>query len=236
MVPAVGSHAGKLNLLAAVIGAEASADDLIMFLDGDAFPIADPMRMVREALERTALVAIRRDENGGDKQPHPSFCVTSVATWRSLNGDWSEGYPWTDGRGDVTSDVGGNLLLLLELSETAWEPLLRSNTVDLHPVWFGVYGGVVYHHGSGFRPRISRADAAKRPRRSTPNAPGLRRLVPKLNSSLDRRWEKRTQARWQPVSERIYGQLVTDPQFFHQFLAVSNTKEKRMTVPSRRCS
>ena len=37
-----GSHAGKLNHMAREISHVAAEDDLIMFLDGDAFPIADP--------------------------------------------------------------------------------------------------------------------------------------------------------------------------------------------------
>ena len=38
LVPALGEHPGKLNLVAAEISAQAKADDLIVFLDGDAFP------------------------------------------------------------------------------------------------------------------------------------------------------------------------------------------------------
>src|ERR1700730_5514298 len=41
-----GEHAGKLNHLAIEIAREAFYEDLLMFLDGDAFPIADPMGLV----------------------------------------------------------------------------------------------------------------------------------------------------------------------------------------------
>ena len=77
-----GQHAGKLNHLAREICHVASDDDLIMFLDGDAFPIADPMPVIAESLEKAPLVAVRRAENANDPQPHPSFCVTTVGTWR----------------------------------------------------------------------------------------------------------------------------------------------------------
>ena len=40
VVPAIGRHSGKLDYLAAEIVGEADPDDLLMFLDGDAFPIA----------------------------------------------------------------------------------------------------------------------------------------------------------------------------------------------------
>lgn len=79
-----GPHAGKLNHLALEICHVAEDDDLIMFLDGDAFPIADPMPVVTAALEAAPLVAVRRAENANDPQPHPCFCVTTVGTWRSL--------------------------------------------------------------------------------------------------------------------------------------------------------
>ena len=221
VVPAVGSHAGKLNLLAAVIGAEARRDDLILFLDGDAFPIADPMPTIRDGLERTALVAIRRDENDGDTQPHPSFAATTVDTWRSINGDWSAGHPWVGRSGKSTSDVGGNLLRLLELAGASWQPVRRSNTRELHPLWFGVYGGVVYHHGAGFRPPISRADAAEAPRRHTADFPGLRGPSRKLNSWRDRRWRERRQAIAKAMSDRVYAQIRSDPTFHQQFLGAN---------------
>jgi hypothetical protein len=146
-----GSHAGKLNHLANEILRVANADDLVMFLDGDAFPIADPMPLIERSLQRAPLVAVRRRENAGDPQPHPCFCVTTAGAWRSLAGDWSAGYSWVNDAGERVSDVGGNLLRKLELTHTPWVPLLRSNRTNLDPVFFAIYSDVVYHHGAGFR-------------------------------------------------------------------------------------
>ncbi len=154
-----GPHAGKLNHLAMEISHVASDDDLIMFLDGDAFPIADPMPVITESLEKAPLVAVRRAENLGDPQPHPCFCVTTVGTWRSLPGDWSPGPVWPGVGGRPVSDVGANVMRALELSESPWAQLLRSNGSRLHPVFFAVYGEIVYHHGAGFRSGVvSRSD------------------------------------------------------------------------------
>jgi hypothetical protein len=155
-----GPHAGKLNHLALEICHVAEDDDLIMFLDGDAFPVADPMPVVTEALESAPLVAIRRAENLDEPQPHPSFCVTTVATWRSLPGDWSVGPVFPAVRGRRASDVGANLLRTLELSDIPWVPLLRTSGSKLHPLYFGVYGHIIYHHGAGFRDGgLSRVDS-----------------------------------------------------------------------------
>jgi hypothetical protein len=146
-----GPHSGKLNHLALEISHVASDDDLLMFLDGDAFPIADPMPVVADSLARAPLVAVRRAENGDEPQPHPCFCVTTVGTWRRLPGDWSLGAPWTELDGVITSDVGANLLRALALTDTPWVDLLRTNGTMLHPLFFAVYADIVYHHGAGFR-------------------------------------------------------------------------------------
>lgn len=158
VVPSVGRHAGKLNHLARVASERASDDDILLFLDGDAFPIADPVPVIDAALADHALVAVRRDENLGDVQPHPCFCATTVRTWTALGGDWSNGWSWRNTSGDEVSDVGGNLHWQLDQAGLTWLPLLRTSGQSLHPVWFAVYGDVVYHHGAGFRRMISRLD------------------------------------------------------------------------------
>jgi len=43
-----------------------------------------------------------------------------------------------------------------------WYPLLRSNGRNLHPIWFGIYGDIIYHHGAGFRAPVSRYDLQQR--------------------------------------------------------------------------
>lgn len=158
VIPSSGTHAGKLNLLAAEACSQAHTDDLLLFLDGDAFPIEDPFPTVDSLLQGHDLVAIQRKENAGDCQPHPSFAVTRVGTWLHLQGDWSMGFPWTNNAGGTLTDVGGNLLRALERTATPWAPLLRSNRRNIHPLWFGLYGDVVYHHGAGFRSAVSRVD------------------------------------------------------------------------------
>lgn len=158
VVEAVGRHEGKLNLMAAEALNEAHPDDLFVFLDGDAFPVADPIPRCTELLEGSSLVAVRRDENLGDPQPHPCFAVTYAGTWSELRGDWSTGHSWTNSRGRKVTDVGGNLLRILELSGRRWEPLARTRSLTGHDVWFGIYGGLVYHHGAGFKQAISRVD------------------------------------------------------------------------------
>ena len=76
---------------------------------------------------------MRRAENGDDRQPHPCFCVTTVGLWHEINGDWSGGYKWKLPDGRRVSDVGGNLLRALEVTQTPWVDVLRSNRGRLDP-------------------------------------------------------------------------------------------------------
>ena len=150
-----GKHADKLNELARIVAASgAAAEDLLLFIDGDAFPIAP---IGSALLEGLPLAAVRQDECNRDRQPHPCFCLTTVGFWADIEGDWSEGYRWEVETGGTMTDVGGNLLGILEARGLEWRPLLRTNRLpEEDPMLFGIYGDVVYHHGAGFRVPKSR--------------------------------------------------------------------------------
>ncbi|HXQ60662.1 MAG TPA: hypothetical protein VN799_11195 [Acidimicrobiales bacterium] len=175
-----GSHAAKLNQLALVITEGAAPTDTLIFLDGDAFPVRPLVPWIDDVLAEHPLVAVRRDENLGDPQPHPSFCATTVGFWKDLGGDWLPGVTWVNAAGREVADTGGNLLAKLRDGQVAWLPLLRTNTYNPHPVWFGVYGHRIYHHGAGFQAtRVERADWADRYER---NAAAGRNLRPTAES------------------------------------------------------
>jgi hypothetical protein len=172
-----GTHAEKLNALARIVSADADHGDHLVFIDGDAVPIAP---VGPELLGGTRLAAVRRDENLGDPQPHPCFAMTTVGLWNEIEGDWRAGYTWTNALGYRTSDVGGNLLGILRARRIDWRPLLRSNRIDLHPLWYAIYGDVVYHHGAGFRGRVARSTLDLRRARVPAWVPVLRRVDKQL--------------------------------------------------------
>lgn len=203
-----GMHAAKLNNMAMEICTVARDDDLIMFLDGDAFPIADPMPLVRRGMEEASLVAIRRAENFNEPQPHPSFTVTTVGTWKALPGDWTAGYTWTTPRGTLTSDVGGNLLRRLELTGTPWFQVLRSNRRNLDILFFGVYGDAIYHHGAGFAGGMSPAHRAEAPTPlRVPQVPLLAQGARVANGLRWRRWERGYKRRLEALSQSFYDRI-----------------------------
>jgi hypothetical protein len=170
-----GSHPEKLNALAEVVSSSASPSDILIFLDGDAFPVRPLVPWLEEELTRSPLMAIRRDENLGDPQPHPSFCATTVGFWQKIGGDWRPGEAWVNSAGREVPDTGGRLLTLLRQQHVEWQPLLRTNTYNPHQVWFGVYGHRVYHHGVGFQAaRVERVDWSARYRQKRWSSSHLR--------------------------------------------------------------
>jgi len=209
VIDQVGNHAGKLNNLAVEISHQADDADLIMFLDGDAFPIADPMPLILDGLAQAPLIAVRRAENLDDRQPHPCFCVTTVKTWRELPGDWSMGHRWKGPEGTRPTDVGANLLRVLELTSTPWVDILRSNPEHLDPLLCAIYGRVIYHHGAGFR----RGGASKRHYNSAPkplpvpDVPVLRTAVRPLDAARLLAWRLRTRAPQIRESKRVYEKI-----------------------------
>lgn len=229
-------HAVKLNLLAEVIRLSADdPSDVLIFIDGDAFPIAPIQPLIRDCLERHSLIAVQRYENFGDLQPHPCFCVTSVGFWRDLGGDWKPGYSWHDLGGKELTDVGGNLLGLLERAGVDWYRLLRVNVHNPHPILFGLYGdeqhgAVVYHHGAGFRgapERVARLAAGEDQLEVTIRAKAidhLRRYLASGSESLLRvhpvtQMERRLAEHEQRLAEPIVSQIEHDEAFWNSFLS-----------------
>lgn len=157
-VEPIDDHATKLNILADIVYfAQEDENDILMFLDGDAFPISNLDQAIASSMAEYPLVAVQRVENLGDIQPHPLFCYTTPNFWRKIRGDWRKGYEWQTKLG-LRTDVGGNLLKILTDHCIQWEKLHRTSGSPLHKIFYGVYGNLVYHHGSGFRIPTSRYD------------------------------------------------------------------------------
>ncbi len=235
-----GMHADKLNALADMVVATAEADDLLVFIDGDAFPVRPIAGWLRGLLTDYPLVAVRRDENRVERQPHPCFCATTVGLWKEIGGDWREGGTWTSPGGTEVTDVGGTLYNQLRDADIEWLPLLRSNTNDVHPVWFAVYAEHVYHHGAGFRRRVSRVDAVNNRNLASPRLRDTARLyrmrhestmdmlrrvnmanVRYLWNGLRQERPNSEQSRYleeaTALSDGVYADLVADPEFYRRF-------------------
>lgn len=241
-----GTHPAKLNALANVAIDQSDPDDILMFIDGDAVPVRPLSSWMKSTLETYPLAAVRRDENAGDRQPHPCFSFTTCGFWRDICGDWRKGGTWTNSFGHTVTDVGGNLLHILDERGVDWLPLLRTNTFDPHPLWFAVYAHRVYHHGAGFRSRHSRADFAddevppmptsstleglaikfvRDPSRIMQMRPGdlarlpmaARMTVVKQRRRMDLKRRERRFAGEDPYEKAVFEALLMNPDFYTEF-------------------
>ncbi len=230
-----GTHEEKLNELAEIVIEESAPSDFLMFLDGDAFPVAPLGGWIPEVLDSYPLAAVRRDENLGDPQPHPCFCITTAGFWQELGGDWRRGGGWINTVGKECRDVGGRLLRQLQEKNIEWLPLLRSNNHHWHPVFFGVYDHRVYHHGAGFRVMDNRAENARwdphrRPsvgmlREAAEKDPGkLLRVRPRqlpvalnaLPMTVRLQVRKLNDKRLVRFEKRLFVRMKTDPDFYRR--------------------
>jgi hypothetical protein len=222
-------HSFKLNWLAEAIAKEAKNDtDLLIFLDGDAFPIRPFDQAIKAKLTKLPLAAVVQKENFGDCQPHPSFCITTVGLWQKIKGDWTfdNAKPWHNSLGLPVIDVGAKVLQALEESQTPWLPILRSNRKDLHPLWFGVYGDFIYHHGSGFREPTCRKDELDFELRFRDEQiawvfeNSLSHDQPEIaldKSPVQRRLRKHTD-QMQNLSDSVFAQILKSDRFFETLL------------------
>ena len=124
---------------------------MLLFLDGDAFPVADLGPALEQMLAGHPLAAIRRTENYGDPFPHPSFCATTPRFWQETGATWVGGHQVVNDARRVLHRHGREPAPMLEQQGIDWLPLSRTNKRNLHPILFGVYDDLIYHHGAGFR-------------------------------------------------------------------------------------
>lgn len=149
-------HAIKLDKMVNELLANEPDDDVVLFLDGDSFPIAPIDKLIDEALTDNDFFAIVREEIG-QAFPHPSFACCRLGFWRKHNLSWRL-CGW---------DTGGCLFRHFNAHNIKWKKVLRSHSLcDPEPdpeypavgvhlkLLFGVYGGFIYHHGAYFRYRF----------------------------------------------------------------------------------
>jgi hypothetical protein len=101
------------------------------------------------------------------------------------------------------------LLRRLELSNTPWVEVLRSNRRNLDPLYFAIYGDIIYHHGAGFRGgELSPVHRAGSPKPlGSPPLPGLGSATRLLNHRRWRRWERGNERHQVRQSRMVYEKI-----------------------------
>lgn len=181
-------HWERLDRLAFEICKQSEDDDLLVFMDGDAFPITGWDWKIKDFLEEFPVVAITRKENpemllpDEDRgYPHPCFFATTVGFWRGNN------LTWGLNPGSGAQSAGVVLHRKLKDMGVSWKSLLRSNALDIHPLYFGIYGELVYHHGAGNREVYDSIDIWSRPKLGGTVDLDLRYpLIPRFNTKLSK--------------------------------------------------
>lgn len=154
------THAFRLNDLYNIANLESDDNDILIFMDSDCFPIQNWVDYILEKLKINPIVAIQRFENFSaplgcipEVHPHPCFFSTTFGFWRQHNLSF-----------DNTETAGYSLINFLMSKNLDFYKLLRSNTVNIHPLMFGVYDDIFYHHGAGNRPPYDGVDICLRKR------------------------------------------------------------------------
>lgn len=119
----------------------------LLVLDSDAWPVRDDwVEIADNIIGDRFYTAVMRTENYDDF-PHPSACFIR----RSFVDYIDFGFKARSNLyGQTISDVGTAMPQSVD-GVMAWVPLLRTNKWNPHPVCFGVYGDLFYHHGAGSR-------------------------------------------------------------------------------------
>ena len=87
-------------------------DDILIWLDCDAFPVADVNDFIDSKLKEFEFFAINRKEMNNSVIPHPSFAGCKVKLWKKFNLSW-EGIPHAP-LGEETHDTGGKMYAILQ--------------------------------------------------------------------------------------------------------------------------
>ena len=212
-VLALGDHPGKLNLVGAEIAAQAQPDDLIMFLDGDAFPVVDPMPVVRRGLEYTSLVAVRRDENFGDEGRIRAPCVGVGPRLGAIHGDWSHGGSLGGAQWRARHRCRGEPPKGPGTHRDAMDALATKQPGESTSVVVRRLRGNRLPPWSGFRRAMARVDLVNRPRLSKrgQKLPYVGRVLRRLNKARLQRWEARTQRGAEALGQEMFEKLEARP-------------------------
>jgi len=138
---------------------EVKLTDKILLLDSDAFPIAPISDFLDEKLKEYPFVSAQEPMHEWDRDPlylipHPMFMAFEAKHILEDN--------LTDYLREIIQDKnnnwwGGTIEWLIE-RKYKYYALTRSNTVNLHPLYYAIYDDVIYHHWAGSRNMVTRPD------------------------------------------------------------------------------
>lgn len=153
-------HATKLDDLFKVVAEDENTkdDDVVIFLDSDAFPIGNINDYIESKLKGYDLAGVSRPEDDYRYfSIHPCFTFCTVAFWKQNNLTW-HGVNMQAPIKNFLDDTGGLLYQDISKKNIKCFKIFKStkSSIDTHPIFFSSYGDIVYHHGAGSRNFITR--------------------------------------------------------------------------------
>ena len=174
-------QAVQLEYLIHKASEDASADDILLVLAPDAWPVGSLSQDVLPLIDGDdgiELVAVQRSAEGMSLWPHPSYAVTTFGAWSGSYHSWGLA-PQVVGRGEFRRnlqdqigsatknlqplchdhpfelDTGSVLWDSYNDSLSNWVALPRMNAMNLDPLFFGAYGhngvALAYYEGAGMK-------------------------------------------------------------------------------------
>jgi len=195
------THANRLNHMTDIAMSDCDDSDILIMMDSDTFPISENwVNIIKNNLKENPITAIQRKENSAagmkcipELHPHICFLGTTVKFW-SGNKLRIANEP----------NTGYNIGEWLKQNELDFTKILRSNAIDLHPLYFGVYDDILYHHGSGNRVPYDGVDVCNRPRLGC--GPEMDLVFPNILKFNEK------------LSELVINEIKSDNNFIRNFL------------------
>ena len=168
----------SMKLLLDFVRDNAQPNDKVLLLDSDAFPIAPITEFLNEKLESYPFVSCQEPQHEWDtnyKIPHPMFMLFKAT--HILEGEL--GHYLSNIIKDKYNNWWGGGIEWMKKHNYEYYPIERSNKINLHPLYFGVYENLIYHHWAGSRRMITRQDRLKHQRNGGDgyNGPGLEAIA-----------------------------------------------------------
>jgi hypothetical protein len=134
-------------------------DDLVIFIDADAFPINDWDVICRKKLKSVDFISMG-DRFYGPKVPHlgpkPCLFITTVGWWDKNKFSWRSS--------EINDEMGTQLVHIF--NKYKFNLLNVSNKWKINDYLYLCYGNLFYHHGqSQFKPESDMRDGQKDERR-----------------------------------------------------------------------
>lgn len=157
-------HATKLDDLFKVVAEDENTkdDDVVIFIDSDAFPIGNINDYIESKLKGYDLAGVSRPENDdGHFCIHPCFAFSTVAFWKQNKLTW-HGLNMQAPIHNFLDDTGGLLYQDISKKNIKCFKIFKSkkSSIDTHPIFFSSYDNIIYHHGAGSRKFRSRSETA----------------------------------------------------------------------------